>query len=214
MKRSRVDCCRIRWRGRGGPWFPVRRRLPRRIRPRVCRARPPLAWSLRSTRPTLGGFRLVVRDAQKVLVALLTVVSVLLLSCCVVSVLRSVVLQVNDQFGGNLHRGVLHVVSLGHLEPDAPSQPWIWSVPGFRFSRSPASMASKSVAFNFWPGTDRAITVTLGESGSQHVRKDDFGQRSWTAPGPGDPEQPQCGPARDGDRNRSDRPVEPDTRSR
>jgi len=106
----------------------------------------------------------VVHYARKLLVAVSALVALTSLSCCVVSLFHSVVLQVSDQCGGNLHRGVIHAFYMGHLPADAGPQPLNWSVPGFQYTRSPTQYTSVRLASHFWAGTDRRITLLPPDS--------------------------------------------------
>lgn len=101
------------------------------------------------------------RDVRKFVVILACAVALLPLLCCLVSMIRPIVLQLNEQTGGTLHRGMLEVVALDYVRADVPLQPSEWSIPGIRVSRSPSSAPSTEPVFHFWPGTTRVMTVRL-----------------------------------------------------
>ncbi len=110
------------------------------------------------------GCRQVVQYVRKLFLAVSALVTLILLSCCVVSVFHPIVVQVSDQSGGNLDRGIIHAVHMGYLAADAGSQPVTWPVPGFHFTRSPVSNVAGAAAFHLWAGTDRQMTVSPPDS--------------------------------------------------
>ena len=125
-----------------------------------------------------------VQYARKLLVVLSGLIALILVSCCVFSLFRPIVVQLSDKCGGNLDRGVLRAFHMGHLAADAGSQPLTWSVPGFQYTRSPTPYASGQPAFHFWAGTDRRITLSPpDDSGASRFRLNYLEFNGWLVAG-------------------------------